>query len=136
MDHPPSHYRSKTPRKVGLTYVSLYSNKLKTEFLKVLNSAIIRTANESNQTPSLIPDSPLPSISFWVSTDNGVGFTITRDNSKYGWRYSSGIFVPCSYMQGMQLFNTVFNEEELSYFKEMIYDSCSVKKDILDKIFV
>ena len=136
MEHPISHYNiSKTPKKGGLTYISLYSINLRSAFLKVLNDAITRTANENKELPSLIPTSPIPTVSFWVSTDNGAGFTITRDNSKYGWRYQSGTFVPCSYMSGMQLFSTLFTEDDIKFFKDSIYDSCSQKKELLDKIF-
>ena len=116
--------KPKAEKKKGLRYVSLNSEDTRLYLIKSLNDAIDRY-QDLKLAP--IPISPIPSISFWVDNEEGrCGFTITRENAKYGWRLDSSkdAWVPCSYMAGMGYDNVIFTPDENSFLTSLLYDNC------------
>lgn len=121
----------KKEKKKGLSFTSVTSNETRKSIIITINNAITKHANSTCQTPTLIPVSPLPNISFWVSDDEErCGITITRENGKYGWKLEDYLWKPCAYMNGMSCYSVEFDSDETSYLLSILYDCCSKYKYI------
>ena len=120
----PNIVKPKAEKKKGVRYVSINSEDTRVYMIKSLNDAIDRYSDEKL---APIPISPVPNVSFWVDNEEGrCGFTITRENAKYGWRYdaSKETWSPCVYMQGMGYDKVVFTPEENSFLCSLLFDNC------------
>lgn len=116
--------KSKVEKKKGVRYVSINSEDTRLYMIKSLNDAIDRY---SDQKLAPIPTTPVPNVSFWVDNEEGrCGFTITRENAKYGWRYdaSKEVWVPCNYMNGMGYDKVIFTPEENAFLCSLLHDNC------------
>lgn len=119
----------KKDKKKGLSFTSITSDDIKKNLINLLNTVIDR-CNISGNTSFVLPINPTPNISFWVSDEEKrCGFTITRENAKYGWRLSDDkMWVPCSYMIGMGVEDVVFSKEENEIITDLLYDHCKKYK--------
>lgn len=124
-------------QKKSIAYVCMTSTKQKNEFIDTLNSEIGQYAKDNDQIASLIPTTPLPSITFWFNeVELTTGFTITRQNSKFGWRYNfyNKKWEACSYMSGMQCSTVEFSPEIHQYLNSILIDCGQKYKLIISKI--
>lgn len=119
----------KKDKKKGLSFTSITSDDIKKNLINLLNTVIDR-CNISGNASFVLPINPTPNISFWVSDEEKrCGFTITRENAKYGWRLTDDkTWIPCSYMIGMGVEDVVFSKEENEIITDLLYDHCKKYK--------
>lgn len=116
--------KPKAEKKKTIRYIPITSEDTRVYLIKSLNDAIDRYPDLKL---ALIPLSPVPKVSFWVDNEEErCGFTIARENAKYGWRLDSSkeAWIPCSYMNGMGYDNVIFTPEENSFLTSLLFDNC------------
>ncbi len=133
---------SNSKSKKGLSFVSIPTVPLKTTIINKINSIATKHKNETGLEISLIPMTPIPRFSFWiVEAEKRCGFTISRDNSSWGWVYfkDENFWKPSSKMAGTGMDCLVFTPEENLFFTKLLYDNCQkyqfiaeIGKDIIN----
>lgn len=110
-------------KRKSLQFAPVTSFNQKMELIKLINDQVAKSVENDSIPATSIPYDPMPNISFWISTEEKrCGLTITRENCKWGWRYDSKKWVPCSYMSGMGFDNVDFGDETNKYLVGLMYD--------------
>ena len=121
-----SQNKSKSEKRKGLTFVSVNSAETKSNLITLINGEI-KNYIDTGVEVSLIPKDPVPNISFWIdNVEKRCGFTITRENAKYGWRFEqeNKSWTPCSYMVGMRYDKIKFSENLNTIILDLLVHNC------------
>lgn len=121
-----SQNKVKSEKRKGLSFVSINSAETRSNIITLINQEL-KANIDGGVEVSLIPKDPVPNISFWIdNAEKRCGFTITRENAKYGWRVDgeTNTWVPCSYMVGMGYDKVKFSSQLNSVLFDLLIDNC------------